>query len=205
MLCYHHGVRLVRHVNQIRALDIAKSQSHKSEIGGLPTTQLGRYKSRAPGTLAIQASLTNKDTTLATLTWTFIRSFSFIQDATIPIATFNNYFNTLLYQITSSVIVKKLTNSKIYKHAIKNFIDIITNLVTYTEVTSIYIKLTKIAQYVSIAFAALAFLLVIIKKDAVLRKKLNTKFIIEEETKSINKKSKEASPNSRQRCQKGQY
>jgi hypothetical protein len=134
---------------------------------------------------AIQAPLTDADTALSTSTWSFIRSFGLIWGATIPTAAFNNRFNTLLYQITDSVIAAELAGGSAYEHATKAFMDTITDPVTRAQVVGVFVDSLKMAWYVSIGFAGLGFLLVILEKEVPLRKELETKFGIEEKDNSM--------------------
>jgi hypothetical protein len=129
---------------------------------------------------AVQASLTEADTALSTSTWAFIRSFGLIWGATIPTAAFNNRFNTLLYRITDPVIAAELAGGGAYEHATKSFMDTITDPVTRAQVVGVFVDSLKMAWYVSIGFAGLGFLLVILEKEVPLRKELETKFGIEE-------------------------
>jgi hypothetical protein len=133
---------------------------------------------------AVQASLTEADTALSTSTWAFIRSFGLIWGATIPTAAFDNRFNTLLYRIADPVIAEELATGSAYEHATKSFMDTITDPVTRAQVVSVYVDSLKTVWFVSMAFAVLAFLLVIIEKEVPLRKELETKFSMEEKAKS---------------------
>lgn len=133
---------------------------------------------------AVQVSLTEGDTALSTATWAFVRSFGLIWGATIPTAAFNNRFNTLLYRISDPLIAEALADGKAYERATKSFMDTITDPVTRAEVVSVYVKSINTVWYVSMAFAALAFLLVIVQKEIPLRKELDTKFSIDEKAKA---------------------
>ena len=145
---------------------------------------------------AVQASLTEEDTALSTSTWAFIRSFGLIWGATIPTAAFDNRFNTLLYRITDPVIAEQLADGRAYERATKSFMDTITNPVTRAQVVSVYVDSIKTVWFVSMAFAALAFLLVIIQKEVPLRKDLDTKFSMEEKTKATKTDPEDPPPKS---------
>lgn len=133
---------------------------------------------------AVQASLTEEDTALSTSTWAFIRSFGLIWGATIPTAAFDNRYNSLLYRITDPAVAEQLANGKSYERATKSFVDSIKDPVTRAQVVSVYADSIQTVWFVSMAFAALAFLLVIIEKEIPLRKELDTKFSMEEKAKS---------------------
>ena len=137
---------------------------------------------------AVQASLTDADTALSTSTWSFIRSFGLIWGAAIPTAAFNNRFNTLLYRITDPAIAAELAGGSAYEHATKSFMDTITDPVTRAQVVGVFVDSLKMAWYVSIGFAGLGFLLVILEKEVPLRKELETKFGIKEKGNSTKTK-----------------
>lgn len=132
----------------------------------------------------VQASLTEEDTALSTSTWAFIRSFGLIWGATIPTAAFDNRYNSLLYRITDPAVAEQLANGKSYERATKSFVDPIKDPVTRAQVVSVYVDSIKTVWFVSLAFAALAFLLVIVEKEVPLKKELDTKFSMEEKAKS---------------------
>jgi hypothetical protein len=98
----------------------------------------------------------------------------------------NNRLNTLLYRITDPVSTEELADGKAYGRATKCFMDTIMDPVTRAQVVSVYVDSIKAVWYVSMAFAALAFLLVIVQKEVPLRKELDTKFSMEEKDKSTN-------------------
>ncbi|KAI2882623.1 hypothetical protein CBS11852_9627 [Aspergillus niger] len=132
---------------------------------------------------AVQASLTEADTALSTSTWAFIRSFGLIWGATIPTAAFNNRVNALLGRVSDLSVAEQLRDGKAYEAATKAFMDSITDAVTRAQVVSVYVDAIKTVWYVSMAFAGLAFLLVIVEKEIPLRKELDTKFSMEEKEK----------------------
>jgi hypothetical protein len=66
----------------------------------------------------------------------------------------------------------------------KIFMDTITDPVTRAQVVGVFVDSLKMAWYVSIGFAGLGFLLVILEKEGPLRKELETKFGIEEKEES---------------------
>lgn len=134
---------------------------------------------------AVQVSLTEADTALSTSTWAFIRSFGLIWGATIPTAVFTNRFNALLYRITDPVVAGELANGRAYEHATKSFMDTIVDPVIRAQVVSVYIDSLKTVWFVSMAFAMLGFLLVIVEKEIPLRKELETQFSMEEKDKAI--------------------
>lgn len=132
---------------------------------------------------AVQASLKEEDTALSTSTWSFIRTFGFVWGATIATAVFNNHFEELRSSITDSVISDGLAGGRAYERATKTFIDTLTNPVTKSQVLNVYVAALNRVWYVSLAFAAVGFVLVILQKEVPLRKELDTKFSIEEKPK----------------------
>lgn len=132
---------------------------------------------------AVQAGLTEADTALCTATWSFIRTFGFIWGATIATAVFNNRFDSKVGLIGDSALGSQLTQGRAYEHATKAFIDSIGDPQTVTEVKAVYVDALNFVWYVSMAFAGLGFLLVIVQKEIALRKELDTKFAMEEKDK----------------------
>jgi MFS family permease len=129
---------------------------------------------------AVQVSLREADTALSTSTWAFVRSFGLIWGATIPTAAFNNRFGQLLDRITDKAVADQLSNGKAYERATKMFMLSITDLETRAEVMSVYVESIKTVWWVSMSFALLAFVLVIVQKEIPLRKELDTEFGIQE-------------------------
>ncbi|KAL3475762.1 major facilitator superfamily domain-containing protein [Aspergillus californicus] len=129
---------------------------------------------------AVQAVLTESDTAISTSTWAFIRSFGLIWGSTIPTAAFNNRVNSPLYRITDSDIAAELAQGRAYERATKSFMNSITDPVTRAQVVSVYVDAIRTVWYVAMAFAGLAFLLVIVQKEIPLRRELDTKFSMEE-------------------------
>lgn len=133
---------------------------------------------------AVQASLTEADTALATSTWAFIRSFGLIWGATIPAAVFNTQFASLQSTITDPAVVAELSGGQAYERATKAFLNTITSPVVRGQVIKIFSRTLKTIWYVSIAFAALGFVLVNFEKEVPLRKELDTEYGIVENKKS---------------------
>ncbi|KAK3998218.1 major facilitator superfamily domain-containing protein [Cladorrhinum sp. PSN332] len=134
---------------------------------------------------AVQAPLTDQDTALCTATWSFIRTFGFIWGATISTAVFNNQYDLYVRRgrISDGAIASQLTGGRAYEHATKIFIDSLGDANTVAEVRSVYVDALNTVWYVSLAFAGLGFLLVILEREVPLRKELDTKFAMEEKEK----------------------
>jgi MFS family permease len=129
---------------------------------------------------AIQASLTEADTALATSTWAFVRCFGMIWGATIPAAVFNNRFNVLARRIKDPSVIAMLADGSAYEHATKIFLDSIQDPVIRSQVVDVFSDSLKTIWYVSVGFAVLAFLTVSFEKEIPLRKDLVTEFGIAE-------------------------
>lgn len=78
-----------------------------------------------------------------------------------------------------SALGSQLTQGRAYEHATKMFIDSIGDPQTVAEVKAVYVDALNVVWYVSMAFAGLGFLLVIVQKEIALRKELDTKFAME--------------------------
>ena len=94
----------------------------------------------------------------------------------MPIAAFNNRYKSLLHRITYPVVAEQLANGKSYERATKSFVGSIKDPVTRAQIVSVYVDSIKTVWFVSMAFAALAFLLVILENQVPLRKYFDTKF-----------------------------
>jgi Major Facilitator Superfamily len=129
---------------------------------------------------AIQAPLTEADTALATSTWAFVRCFGMIWGATIPAAVFNNRFNVLARRIKDPSVIAMLADGSAYEHATKIFLDSIEDPVIRSQVADVFSDSLKAIWFVSIGFAALAFLIISFEKEIPLRKDLVTEFGIAE-------------------------
>ncbi|CAG8885677.1 unnamed protein product [Penicillium egyptiacum] len=132
---------------------------------------------------AVQAPLTEEDTARCTATWSFMRTFGFIWGAAIATAVFNNRFDILVPRIADTALGSQLTNGRAYEYATKIFIDSIADPVTVAEVRSVYVDSLNVVWYVSLAFAGLGFLLVLLEKEVPLRKEVGTKFSMEKKEK----------------------
>ena len=132
---------------------------------------------------AIQASLKESDTALATSTFAFVRSFGSIWGATIPAAVFNNRVNTLAQSINDPAAVALLSNGGAYEHATKDFVLSISDVTVRDQVVGVFGSALDTVWYVGIAFAALAFVLVNLEKEIKLRKELETEFGMTEKKK----------------------
>ena len=93
-----------------------------------------------------------------------------------------------MYRITDPAIAAELAAGSAYEHATKSFMDTITDPVTRAQVVGVFVDSLKMAWYVSIGFAGLGFLLVILEKEVPLRKELETKFGIKEKGNSTKTK-----------------
>jgi hypothetical protein len=129
---------------------------------------------------AFQVSLAEADTGLSTSTWAFVRSFGQIWGATIPAAVFNNRFAKLSYRITDPVAYAALSNGSAYEHATMAFLDTVPDQIVRRQIIDVFADSLQTVWHVSIAFAALGFLLVIIEKEIPLRKELETNFGLKE-------------------------
>ena len=121
----------------------------------------------------VLAPLSDADTALATATWAFCRSFGMTWGTAIAGAVFNNRFDQLVSRITDPTIAAQVSGGNAYQFATKSFLDSLSTN-TRTQFISVVNDSLRRTWQVSIAFAALGFLLVIVEKEIPLRKDLET-------------------------------
>jgi MFS family permease len=131
---------------------------------------------------AVLAPLTDADTALATATWAFLRSFGLTWGTAIPAAIFNNRVEELAGHITDPAAQHDVTGGRAYEHAVKVYVDALDS-VTRPQFVGVLVDGLRRTWEVSIAFAALGFLLVILQKEVPLRSKLDTEFGMEDKKK----------------------
>lgn len=136
---------------------------------------------------AVQAPLEEKDVGLATATWAFIRSYGAIWGISIPAAIFNTEFARLSDRISDPAVSAQLAGGEAYSHVSSTFIKSFAPQVQ-REVVSVYTDTLKLVWYVSLAFAALAFILTFFEKELNLRTELETQYGIKDAKEGKGKK-----------------
>lgn len=129
---------------------------------------------------AVQAPLEEKDVGLATATWAFIRSYGAIWGIAIPAAIFNTEFARLSGRISDPAVSAQLAGGEAYSHVSSTFIRSLAPQVQ-REVVSVYTDTLKLVWYVSLAFAALGFIITFFEKEMTLRTELETEYGIKDE------------------------
>lgn len=128
---------------------------------------------------AVQVPLEEKDVGLATATWAFIRSYGAIWGISIPAAIFNTQFGRLAGRISDPVVAAQLGGGEAYSHVSSTFIKSLAPQVQ-REVVGVYTDTLKLVWQVSLAFAALAFLVTFLEKQLKLRTELETEYGIKD-------------------------
>jgi hypothetical protein len=124
---------------------------------------------------AVQVDLEEKDVGLATATWAFIRSYGAIWGISIPAAVFNTQFGHLSGRISDPAVAAKLSGGEAYSHVSATFIKSLTPQVR-EEVIGVYSDTLKLVWQVSLAFAALGFIMTWFEKQIKLRTELETEY-----------------------------
>ncbi|KAK2809160.1 hypothetical protein FQN50_003995 [Emmonsiellopsis sp. PD_5] len=78
-------------------------------------------------------------------------------------------------------IAQMLTGGKAYQYATKAFLDNIENPTSRAQVVEVFHRSLRTVWYIGTAFAGLGFLLTFLEKEVELRRKVDTKFGIEDE------------------------
>ncbi|KAK2798569.1 hypothetical protein FQN51_007589 [Onygenales sp. PD_10] len=131
---------------------------------------------------AVQAPLDESLAATATGVWSFFRGFGSVWGVTIPSAIFNNQCRqNAVRTITDPKIAQMLTGGKGYQYATKAFLDSIENPTSRAQVVDVFHKSLRIVWYIGTAFAGLGFLLTFLEKEIELRRRVDTKFGIEDE------------------------
>lgn len=124
---------------------------------------------------AFQAPLAESDQAAATASWAFMRSFGNIWGVAIPASIFNNQFNKYAYRISDATVRQTLSNGHAYEHASNTFINNLSDPVK-SEVIGVFSGSLKLVWEVSVAFCALACILVFLEREVPLRKELETEY-----------------------------
>ncbi|KAJ5291222.1 MFS general substrate transporter [Penicillium angulare] len=128
---------------------------------------------------AVQVSLAEKDVGLATATWAFVRSYGAIWGISIPSAIFNTQFGNLSSRISDPAVAAQLAGGEAYSHVSATFIKSLDSQVR-DEVVSVYSDTLKLVWQISLAFAAVGFVIVWVEKQIKLRTELETEYGIKD-------------------------
>lgn len=125
------------------------------------------------------AALPEKDVTVATATYSFLRSFSFVWGVTLPSIIFNGQFDSHLEDRSDASVRNLLRNGQAYGYASGGFVNELPSD-TRQEVIRVYVHALRAQWYAAAAFAVFSFFLVFFEKHVELRKDLNTEFGLDE-------------------------
>ncbi|KAI0441751.1 major facilitator superfamily domain-containing protein [Xylaria telfairii] len=142
---------------------------------------------------AVQAQLPESHQAAVTAAWAFIRSFGSIWGVAVPAAIFNNRFSQLLAQRVTDPQVRAAFGggNNAYEHAYADFIRS-SSPQSQVQIVSVYSDALNFMWKISIAFAAVNFLIIIFEKQVPLRTDLETEYGIEETEKRPDKQVEEA-------------
>ncbi|KGO53496.1 hypothetical protein PEX2_061040 [Penicillium expansum] len=98
----------------------------------------------------------------------------------IPAAIFNTEFARLSGRISDPAVSAQLAGGEAYSHVSSTFIKSLAPQVQ-REVVSVYTDTLKLVWYVSLAFAALGFIITFFEKEMTLRTELETEYGIKDE------------------------
>ncbi|KAA6407165.1 MAG: Major facilitator superfamily general substrate transporter [Lasallia pustulata] len=124
---------------------------------------------------ACQAGLGERDQAAATAAWSFVRSFGSIWGVAIPAAIFNTKFGQLSYRIGDQSARAMLSKGHAYQYASAAFVNSFQQPIR-SQIVGVYIDSLKLVWQISIVFSGVAFLLVFLEKQIVLRTELDTEF-----------------------------
>jgi hypothetical protein len=141
---------------------------------------------------SVQAQLPESYQAAVTAAWAFVRSFGSIWGVSVPAAIFSNRFSQLLPQHVTDPHVRAVFDggNNAYEHAYADFIRSFPPQ-TQDQLVSIYSDTLHFMWQISIAFAAVNFLIIIFERQVPLRTELETDYGMEE-TKERQKEQVEA-------------
>lgn len=131
---------------------------------------------------AVQADLPERDVAAATAAFAFMRAYGSIWGVAIPAAIFNARFAAEAHRIADDSVRGLLSNGRAYSFVTAKLLDGFAP-VTRDQVVEVFTLALRTTWLVSIAFSALAFLLVFVEKEIVLRTELETEFGLQQDDK----------------------
>ncbi|KAJ8129760.1 hypothetical protein O1611_g3870 [Lasiodiplodia mahajangana] len=159
--------------------EIVIFQAISAAAGGLVLNTL------LPG---VQAQLPESYQASVTAAWAFIRSFGSIWGVAVPAAIFNNRFSQLLGERVTDPQVREVFDggNNAYENAYADFIKSFPPQ-SQTELIGVYSDTLHFMWQISLAFAAVNFLIIIFEKQVPLRTELETEFGMEDAKKKSEK------------------
>lgn len=127
----------------------------------------------------MQSPLPESYAASSTGTWAFIHSLGSIWSIAIPAAIFNSRFNELLPKIEDDAAHTVLANGQAYAHASSALVSQFTGDVR-DQVIQVYALSLRRTWQVSVMFAGISFLVVLLEKEITMRTELVTEFGIKE-------------------------
>ncbi|KAI1351953.1 major facilitator superfamily domain-containing protein [Xylaria sp. FL0043] len=156
--------------------EIVIFQAISSAGGGLVLNTL------LPG---VQAQLPESYQAATTAAWAFIRSFGSIWGVAVPSAIFNNRFSQLLAQRITDPQIRAAFDggNKAYEHAFAEFIQSFPPQ-SQVQIVRLYSDTLHFMWQISIAFAAVNFLIIIFERRVPLRTQLETEYGMKDDKES---------------------
>jgi hypothetical protein len=133
---------------------------------------------------ACQATLPESDQAQTTAVWSSIRSFGSIWGVIIPAAIFNTFFDQHAAEITDASVRDQFLDGNAYSNANSEFLSSFAEQ-TRAQIVNVYEGALQQIWLVSLAFAGVCFLLVLVEREIVLRTELETEYGLAEKTATI--------------------
>ena len=134
---------------------------------------------------SILATLPESEVATASGAFSFIRSFGYVWGVTIASVVFDGQFEVHQDSISDPAVRSQLIGGGAYSFASGGFVPGLPTQIK-AEVIDVYVQALKVVWEVSIAFAALGVLCVLIEKHVPLRQELNTEYGLEEKVRKNN-------------------
>ncbi|KAK1996635.1 MFS general substrate transporter [Colletotrichum falcatum] len=141
---------------------------------------------------AAQAQMPERLQASTTSAWAFVRSFGSIWGVAIPASIFNNRFAQLTWRIEDPAVRELFHGgNRAYENAYASFVWSFPE-VTRDQIIGVYSDALKLLWQISIAFAAVNFLIVLFEERVPLRTELETEYGLEDEEKKKKENGKAA-------------
>lgn len=117
---------------------------------------------------AAQAALSDSESVAASALWAYLRVFGSVWGISIPAAIFNSRFAVESYRISDSAVRDALGGGNAYSHVSGSFVASLPQALQ-NEVRGVYADALRVVWYVSMALSVVAFAIVFLEKEIVMR------------------------------------